>query len=75
MTFDWQSEFFANKVPSETSHVNNKVDFPSTTPPKQQLSFARRVFTAARVSATEPLPTPSIRGEILSIKITQDANI
>lgn len=66
MTFDWQTELDVPVFPSSTAQVS-----PSVVAPPKPLSFAQSI-KVSQVQFTEPLPTPLIRGDTLSIKITHE---
>lgn len=71
MAFDWQSELSAVPASPKPSHVTNKVS-PSSVDTRV-CSFAQ-VLSPTSIAVTEPLPQPALKGDSLSIKITEEVH-
>jgi len=66
--FDWQAEIYVPAVPTKVAR------FVTPPPPVASpvSSFAQALTTSTRDASNDNLPQPLIRGERVSIKITQD---
>jgi len=73
MLFDWQAEFAAPAVPITAVAQPLVVrQAPPVRPPAPALSFAQVLSSStSSPSANEPLPLPNIRGDLVSIRISQ----
>jgi hypothetical protein len=66
--FDWQAEMFVPAAPPKVARV--------VTPPppvaSPVISFAQALTASTKAASNDNLPQPLIRGERVSIKITED---
>ena len=67
MPFDWQAELDAPPAPT----LSSSTVAPPPPKPLNRISFAQALTTEPRTSSNDNLPKPLIRGEKVSITITQ----
>jgi len=66
--FDWQAEMATLKAAPKVA----RFAMPPPTPTLQVVSFAQALTGSTRAASNDNLPQPKIRGETLSVKITQE---
>jgi len=74
MPFDWQAELFSPSAALSTPVPSTRVTSPSAAVPANQTpprTFAQALVASHSKVTNDNLPQPTIRGDTLSIRITQ----